>query len=320
MILLDRSDHQSDPKRRQIIALFGVGLIGRSILAAIGRAGPFKVCDLPFTWDVEGGQAQELEVIQRYIFAARNEDAICPVSRIDIVWAAGRSGFGSSEDQIIPEVRALEKVLSLSLQLLDSAANARHSFHLLSSAGGLFEGQKNVDRTSLPRPLRAYGRAKLQQEELLSRMPSRIRKMIYRPSSVYGSSSNGYRLGLISALIQNSIRHKTSNIFGDSHTIRDYVLAADVGQFVANRLLDVNAECRIYTLASGKPTTVLEILHRIERILGRKVFFTFDKVRTNASDIGFSRSVLPKFWCPTDLETGLRQTVRRLTTSTLTLN
>ena len=317
MILMELSDDRSG---RQIIVLFGAGLIGQSIMAAIGKAGPLKVRDFSFTWDVEGHQAQELKAVQQYILALCNEESIWPVSRIDIVWAAGRSGFGSPEDQIIPEVRSFEKVLSLSLQLLDSDASARHSFHFLSSAGGLFEGQNNVDRTSLPRPLRAYGHAKLQQEQLLSGTPSRMRKMIYRPSSVYGFSSNRSRLGLVSALIQNSIRHTTSNIFGDSHTIRDYVLAADIGQFIAGRLRDGDAESQIFTLASGKPTTILEILHRIERILGRKLFFTFDKVRTNASDISFRPSVLPEFWRPTDLETGLRQTVRRLAASTLTLN
>jgi UDP-glucose 4-epimerase len=312
MILMERNDEGSDPKRRQIIALFGVGLIGQSILAAISRMGPSKIRELSFTWNVDHHQSKELEAIQQYILAPHNEDAISSVSRIDIVWAAGQSGFGSSEDQVIPEVNAFKKVLCFSLQLLNSATNIRHSFHLMSSAGGLFEGQRNVDAASLPRPLRPYSCAKIQQELFLLEAFTRLRKFIYRPSSVYGFLGKEIRLGLVNVLIQNSIHHQTSNIFGNLDTIRDYVLASDIGHFVANRLRDIDSKSQMFTLASGKPTTVLEILRRIERIFGRKIFYCFDKIRTNATDISFNQSVLPKFWYPTDLETGLRQTVRFL--------
>jgi UDP-glucose 4-epimerase len=273
--------------------------------------GPCKISEFSFTWEAKLHQSQELEAIQRYILVPHDEDVISPVSRIDTVWAAGNSGFASLENQIIPEVRAFEKVLSFSLQLRYSATNVRHSFHLMSSAGGLFEGQKNVNLASLPRPLRPYSRAKIQQERLLSGVSAQMQKVIYRPSSVYGFSGNGFRLGLVSALIQNSIRHKTSNIYGNSLTIRDYVLASDIGKFVANRLRDIDEKSQTFTLASGRPTTIFEMLSRLERILGRKVSYNFNKVRTNATDISFCQSVLPEFWYPTDLETGLRLTAMR---------
>ena len=59
-------------------------------------------------------------------------------------------------------------------------------------------------------------------------------RLIYRPSSVYGFAGPGTRFGLVAALIHNSIRHRTSRIFGNPHTIRDYVLNADVGNSSAN--------------------------------------------------------------------------------------
>jgi len=220
----------------------------------------------------------------------------------------------------MPEVRAFEKALAFSHQLLRRIPGARHSFHLISSAGGLFEGQKHVDRTSLPRPRKPYGRAKLQQEQMLARLPAQVRKMIYRLSTVYGFSGKGVRCGLVNTLIQNSIRRQPSHIVGNALTIRDYVLVSDVGKFIASRLQDVDASSRLLTLASGKPTTIFEVLNRIENIVGRKCFYAFEDVSTNTTDISFSPAILPEFWFPTDLGTGLRQTVRYLTASSLALD
>src|SRR6185437_6053098 len=199
------------------------------------------------------------------------------------------------------------------------APDAQHSFHLISSAGGLFEGQKHVDRTSVPRPLRPYGHAKLEQERLLSRLPGQTRKIIYRLSSVYGFSGTGTRFGLVNTIIQNSVRRQSSNIFGNLHTIRDYVLVSDIGQFVADRLRHLDLNSHIFSLASGKPTTIFEMLKRMEKIVGRRFFYTFDSVRKNATDMSFSPAILPQFWQPTDLETGLRKTARSLVSSSLAL-
>ena len=44
-------------------------------------------------------------------------------------------------------------------------------FFLVSSAGGLFEGQRNVGDRSQPSPMRPYGFLKLRQEKLLQDAP-----------------------------------------------------------------------------------------------------------------------------------------------------
>jgi UDP-glucose 4-epimerase len=313
MILIECADENNNS--RQIVALFGIGLIGRSIVQALSRMEPCKVSTLSFTWNAQNRQLQELGTIEDLILASCHQDAMPPVSRIDFIWAAGHSGFASSEDDLIPEMSAFENVLSFCRQVSNQADHIQHSFHLISSAGGLFEGQRHIDRTSVPRPLRPYSHAKLHQEQRLSELPARMRRMIYRLSSVYGFSGKGIRFGMINTLIRNSIRHQSSNIFGNALTIRDYVLAADVGQYVAKRVRDIDASSSMFILASGKPTSIFEILNRIESIVCRRLLYSFNQVRTNAADISFSPTILPKFWYPTDLETGLRQTVSVLASS-----
>ena len=319
MILIERNDAGANVKGGQIIALFGAGLIGGSILKGVSRLGPHNMSGSPFTWNAGDLQVQELDIIRDRILALRKLAPTFPAFKIDIIWAAGRAGFSSSLEHIIPEMDAFKNVLGFARDLSGRAEIAGHSFHLISSAGGLHEGQRRVDSTSRPRPMRPYSYAKLEQERLLMASPPRIRKMIYRLSSVYGFSERGGRLGLINTIIHNSIRHRPSNIFGNALTIRDYILAADIGTFVANQVFGYDMKSRTFTLASGKPTTIFEILNRLEKIMHRKLLLKFDTMQVNATHISFSPSILPRRWYPTDLETGLRQTVSFLTNSTLAL-
>jgi len=81
----------------QVIALFGHGLIGRSITAAIGKSRQARWATLPFTWDDGQARPHELDTIERRIL---DRPAGHPhVARVDVIWAAGRSGFEASDDQ-----------------------------------------------------------------------------------------------------------------------------------------------------------------------------------------------------------------------------
>src|ERR1041385_672024 len=102
---------------------------------------------------------------------------------------------------------AFGEIVSFTGRLQHSLPDAHHAFHLLSSAGGLYNGQRNVGRDSVPFATNPYGRAKLEQERQLHLALAHTQRMIYRPASVYGFAGPGTRLGLVAALIHNSIRH-----------------------------------------------------------------------------------------------------------------
>jgi UDP-glucose 4-epimerase len=58
-------------------------------------------------------------------------------------------------------------------ELIAMAETLRHDgrpvdFHMMSSAGGLFESQTHCSEHSIPRPLRPYGTGKLMQERALA--------------------------------------------------------------------------------------------------------------------------------------------------------
>jgi len=291
-------------KCHKIIAIFGEGLIGSSILSALTASAGFAKELVGFSYDDAAKQPGELRHIAHRIsqVAERRPMDLC------ILWCAGTAGFGATECDIQDELAIFRRVLELAQNSVDLYPKSKISFHLTSSAGGLFEGQKYVTRHSNPAPIRPYGHLKRSQEELLLSSSARLVKRIYRLSSVYGYIKRGHRMGLISTLIFNGIRQQVSHIFGNPSTLRDYVWCEDLGKYIARVLLDHEGKenCSIDHLVSGKPSSIYEIQGIIEGLLGRKIYLAFQDTNTNSSDITFSRIIFPDNWYPIDIETGAR--------------
>jgi len=230
--------------------------------------------------------------------------------RLDIVWAAGKNGFDSNAETMATETALLTELLELACRLLDQIPDAEHSFHLISSAGALFEGQVHIENASQPIPTRAYGVAKLKQERLVAGLPGAIRKMVYRPSSVYGYRP-GARIGLFAALLRGALENQTARIFGLADTLRDYVYNEDIGRFVVEQiLLPHHRETCI--LASGKPTSTFEAIHLIESVTQTRLYLQFDPAPHNALHMSFRPSALPQDWSVTPIRTGIYRTMQLL--------
>jgi UDP-glucose 4-epimerase len=292
-----------------IVLLFGLGLIGSAILAAVMTRVVARRRDLPFAWHEDGdrvGQSAAILSFAREVASAqRGEEA-----RVSIVWSAGRAGFASSTADLMSEQHAFAEVLDIGRRLHDFTEST--SFHLLSSAGGLFEGQRHIDAACTPAPLRPYGVAKLEQEERLGALSDRMAIVVYRPTSVYGYAGAQARRGFVAALVQNAIRNETTRIFGGSDTIRDYVFVDDVGSFIAEQLVTPRPEMRKCLLASGKPTAMLELTAIVENTLQRKLYFQYEAEPSNALSVSVRPSSLPKGWRPTPLAIGIYRTAARI--------
>ena len=192
----------------------------------------------------------------------------------------------------------------LALQLRGPAA-----FHLVSSAGGLFEGQRHVDAASLPKPLRPYGAAKLRQEGLLLGLQG-VAPRIYRPASLYGTPRPSGRAGLIATLLENARLNRVTTISGDAGTLRDYVLVDDAARFIARQVHEGGALSRAL-LASGKPSSIAEVLSAVAARIGRQPYVRYTTQRSNALDMSYRASALPPGWSPADLRTGIARAAGR---------
>lgn len=295
---------------RHLVAVFGVGLVGGAVLRALRPHGMSSPVELPVHWRDPAQRALDLARLTEVIRAPAG-----PIDRLDIVWAAGKAGFGARQEELEPEIDAFRDILAWTRALGPDLPETARTFHMLSSAGGLFEGQRFIDHSSQPRPRRPYGEAKLRQEALLAELRGEVPAHIYRPSSIYGFSGVGGRAGLINTLIDNAKKHATSRIFGGLDTVRDYVLSADIGAFIVRRIDRPEPRPQTYVLASGKPASMSEMLRIASKVIGRPLYLKLDVQPSNASHITYRTSALPDDWRPTDLETGIRLVARELSLS-----
>lgn len=292
----------------RVIALFGTGLIGGTLLANLLKSGWQQICQLDFSWNDKSCQAAELTAIFEALAHCLKVSSVD--DRLDIVWSAGKAGFAASSPQLLAEDDTFKRVVDAANAFAGTFVDLKLHFHLMSSAGGLFEGQTFVDEYSQPAPFRPYGESKMRQENIVIAC-DRFQHHIYRPTSVYGYTQGG-RIGLISALLSNMISGRVTQIYGSPHTVRDFVLADDIARHVKKRIEENAQGSTVELLGSGKPTCLSEVFSRLQLVSGRPLYLNFDAAPQNSANNSFRKSVLPKGFNATDLSVGIRQTLARL--------
>ncbi len=292
---------------KKIVLLFGLGLIGNEIFVNLIRHG-YNYKSHDFDWvdrSKQEAQARELAIEVQGII--KSTVAVQPAAvDINIIWAAGKAGFSSLEDETLTEEISFRNVLEFYKKLTETHAFGRVVFHLLSSAGGLFESQNHITLRSSPSPRRAYGHLKLKLEDLLIECSDSASRNIYRPSSVYGPLNMG-RTGIIPTLIKNGLLNKEVQILGSMDTLRDYVFSGDIGAYVTKKIISHKKEGGIHFLVSGKPTSLLQLKNTTERILNKKIYICSNLADSNAENITFDQSCRPSDWNPIELNLGIRK-------------
>lgn len=252
------------------VLLFGNGLIGSAIDEALRQQYGWQAKSSGWLWS-----DRDQRVCAASLLARESPEMV----RTDLIWAAGISGFGSSDADMKQETDHVAEIAELAVALGQRSEHV--TFHLFSSLGGLFEGQSAIDGASSPHARRPYGRAKLRQEQLVRGLGNSIVPRIYRPSSVYGVAQHGRR-GLFAALIAATLQQKPITIYGSANTLRDYVFARDIAAYVVNGVSDDQAAPVTEVLASGKPTSISEAVVTIEQHLGRRLYFRYDSAPHNS--------------------------------------
>lgn len=314
MLIINRNvNSKKKAKTLQVIAIWGVGLIGSSIYEYLSGKVAFTQNKLPFSWTEPHLHDDHLQAIKNELIKLFENVVIeHKVSStnlfLDILWSAGKCGFSATEDDTINEFACFEKVLKCIINIKVPVSNLTVTVHLISSAGGIFEGLRQNQLELKPAPLRPYGELKLKQEKFVLSLSSYIHKKIYRPSSVYGFINLKQRMGLIPTLIYNGLSHRVSTIFGELSTLRDYIFCQDIGRFVGDKILNPGQELeKIYLIASSKPSSIGEIQKAIEDTIGRKIYINFVKFRNNRRDICFLKNQIPKDLNPLYIRTGIQR-------------
>ena len=208
------------------------------------------------------------------------------LSHLEIIWSAGKAGF-SADDNIV------DLELNLFRQFLEglnvSTQSFKTRFWMMSSAGGLHEGQTCVSSAEDISQLRPYSRLKYEQEKLVSELfPNH---MICRISSVYTVNNLSGRLGLLPVLMLNGIQHKVSTLVGNESTLRDYVLDKDIASSISNQIKQRSDVKGIHYFINGSPTSIKTIKEKIESIILKKLYIKYASVKSNAANITFLKGL-----------------------------
>lgn len=311
MLILYKDSIEGASEVKRVVLVFGVGLIGNNIVQKFLRCSYVLKFTANYSW-LNGTSrvlqgAQILEHIKSLFNELSAPTSLGKFSQIDVLWCAGKGGFGMPESDIAVELASFADVLHLAQSIQANCLKCQVRFHMMSSAGGVFEGQRNVDVESAPSIRRPYGLLKLKQEELLSACPNLV-QYIYRPSSVYGYAGLNRRFGLIPTLLLNANKNKSSVIFGSPDTLRDYVTASDVAEFVVKIVKSNGSASQKYILASGKATTLHEVSRRVQLIINKPLFLRYVKNGGNSAHNTYRKSTYPTGWNPTSLELGIYRT------------
>ena len=108
MLVLEWSRGKYSLGGRGVAAIFGLGLIGRSVQNALN--GAVQPVTAKFEFDLERGDARNrhLEAIIAHIRDLLQRDQ--RETHVDIVWSAGRAGFAASKAECRQETDALRSV------------------------------------------------------------------------------------------------------------------------------------------------------------------------------------------------------------------
>lgn len=289
MKLLLRNNHA--------VLIIGLGLVGSAIYSEIKKRYS-EIATAKINWSsLADSKAAFAKIIQDHL--PRD------VSKIDVIWSAGKTGFLATSDEIKTDLLFFKRVNDeIGAILLKLAPDASRRYVLISSAGGLYEGQTNVGLSSPPVTKRPYGDLKLEQENYVRDARWIDQHAILRLSSVYTVSNLSSRLGLIPTIVSRAIRQEFVTIFGTEMTLRDYVLDRDIGKYVADHIdKDMPEEGFII---DGKPYSILEIKGMIEQITGKKVYLRYTLLKSNAANISFSPNIRAANYSPSNLKTNLK--------------
>ena len=260
------------------------GLLGSALAHALNqRSSVLYTPAVPFAWHDEAKLNDQIAVTLSE-FAARARQ----VSSWEIYWAAGIGAMGSLPADLSYETAAWKYLLTL------TAANdtlrlipGRVAF--ASSAGAIYAGLSTdvINESCDIAPTTPYAFAKLEQERQLehfvkSEMP--IPALIARISTLYGPGQAGSkRRGLIAHMAGSIVRNRPIQIFVPFDTVRDYIVADDAAAVMVETL---RARCSpsvaIHIVASGRPTTIAEIVGTFRRIARRPPLIATSASRLSA--------------------------------------
>jgi len=306
---------------KKVLVTGGTGLIGIPLVRILDKTGAHvRVVSL----DEKSPFKDTIEFIRGDI-CNRNicEDVLKDVQVVfHLAGIKGGIGLGHKKASTF-----LVKNILMNIQIMEAARKARTERFLYASSiciyppAQVFE-EKNAF-TGFPHPSDKFGgMAKLVGEMQIEAYKLQYHLenfLIVRPANTYGLYDNFNPVSalIIPALIYRAFEGENPlTIWGDGTTVRDFVFADDVADFML-LMVEKNTDFPL-NVGSGEPVTIKtvaeKVVQQVEKILDRKIVIKWDPTKPTGeqyrvTSIEEAKSKLG--WLPkVSLDTGIEKTVR----------
>ncbi|MBD3345007.1 MAG: NAD-dependent epimerase/dehydratase family protein [Chitinivibrionales bacterium] len=156
------------------------------------------------------------------------------------------------------------------INVLEAArVNSIKRLVLASSNAAVGEKPAAIDERALPRPLSPYGAAKLCGEALCSAYANcyGIATTCLRFANAYGKYSD-HKTSVVAKMMKELLKGDDLLIYGDGSQTRDFINAYDIARAIWLSLKrDKGFE--IFQVASGKETSITELVDILRRVTGK---------------------------------------------------
>ena len=245
----------------------GAGFIGSHVAEAlVARGDEVHVLD-----DLSAGKRENVPAgAELHVGDIRDSGGVLDAVRPEAVFhlaAQASVSVSVARPAFDAEVNVLGTVAVL------EAARAHGAKVVFSSTGGAIYGECATPATEDwdRRPLSPYGTSKLAGEEYLAAW-NRLhgtRHVSLRYGNVYGPRQDPHgEAGVVAIFLRAVAEGVRPTIFGDGSQERDYVYVGDVARAT---LAATKFDGGVLNVATGRPTSVLELVDAMRRATGREI-------------------------------------------------
>lgn len=262
---------------KRILLIGGAGFLGSNIIYHLLEGGKAKV----YVLEPEFATLHRLGCLPVTVFRGElgNLDdvkAIILENKIDtVVHLVSTLIPGSSFDDY---QREFINVLYPSVRLMEFCCEQNIKF-VFSSSGGTIYGDRKGEVIPFKEedpmaPISFYGLSKQVMENsiLFMHRTHKLKYVILRPANPYGKGQNLHgRQGLIAVALGKILAGEAIQVWGDGSAVRDYIYIDDLGEAVADILVDETIVNETLNIGNGIGYSINEVVEVLRTVVDEVV-------------------------------------------------
>ena len=262
---------------KNILLIGGAGFLGSNIVSHLLQKGGMSVYVLePSFASLHRLNGMPVKVFRGEISDIDDVKTIILENRIDtVVHLVSTLIPGSSFDDY---QREFTNVLYPSVRLMEFCSEQGIKFVYFSSGGTVYGDRKGevvpFSEEEPMAPISFYGWSKQMMENsiLFMHRTQKLKYVILRPSNPYGKGQNLHgKQGLIAVAMGKILTGEEIEIWGDGSAVRDYIHIDDLGQAVADVLVDEQIVNETLNIGSSVGYSVNEIIDAMRKVVREDV-------------------------------------------------